>query len=83
VRVGAVLNTPVPQSDAEVGNFWMTKAERLIRSRAKNEIFLHVLRDFEMAQAMASAVTEAETQLFIRTTRLTKTGGGRVKAMNM
>lgn len=83
VRVGAVYNTSAPLTDDEVGNYWMIKAERLIRSRAKNEIFLHVLRDFEMAQAMASAVAEAETQLHIRTTRLTKTGGGRVRAMNL
>lgn len=82
VRVGAVLDIAEPATDGELNNPWMVKAERLIRSRAKNELFLHVLRDFEMAQAMALAVDEAERQLFVRTTRQTKTGGGRVKAMD-
>jgi hypothetical protein len=81
VRVGAVLSQAAPASDGELSNPWMVKAERLIRSRAKNELYLHVIRDFEMAQAMAAAVSEAETQLFVRTTRQTKTGSGRVRAM--
>lgn len=82
VRVGGVLSISEPASDSETGNFWMTKAERLIRSRAKQELALHVLKDTELAQLMGGAATEAYTQLDRRTKRITKTGGGRVKPMN-
>lgn len=83
VRVGGVLATAEPAADDEANNFWMTKAERLIRSRAKQELAIHVLKDEVLANAMGAAAREAASQLFIRTTRLTKTGGGRVKPMNM
>lgn len=81
VRVGAVIEQAAPASDGETGNPWMTIAERLIRSRAKYELFLHVLKNQEEAALMGAAVTEAYEQLNVRTTRKTKTGGGRVKAM--
>jgi len=81
VRVGAVLEQAAPATDGETGNPWMNKAERLIRSRAKYEIYTHILKDLEQAQVMASAVTEAYEQLNTRTTRKVKTGPGRVKAM--
>lgn len=82
IRVGAVIEQAEPASDAETGNPWMTKAERLIRSRAKYEIYTHVLRNMEEASVMAAAVTEALEQLNVRTTRKVKTGSGRIKAMN-
>ncbi len=82
VRVGGVLSVAAPASDSETNNFWMTKAERLIRSRAKQELALHVLKDVNLAKLMGGAATEAYEQLNIRTTRLTKTGGGRIKPMN-
>jgi hypothetical protein len=82
VRVGGVLSISEPASDSETGNFWMTTAERLIRSRAKQELALHVLRDIELAQIAGGAASEAFTQLNIRTNRITKTGGGRIKPMN-
>lgn len=83
VRVGAVIEQAAPASDAEVNNFWMTKGERLIRSRAKQELGLHVLMDMELAQLSGAAATEALEQLVIATTRKTKTGGGRIVPMNM
>lgn len=82
IRVGGVLATAAPASDSETGNFWMTTAERLIRSRAKQELALHVLYDDMLAQRMGAAATEALDQLNLRTTRITKTGGGRVRPMN-
>lgn len=81
IRVGGVLSIAEPASDSETGNFWMTTAERLIRSRAKQELALHVLRDVELAQIMGGAATEAFEQLDRRTKRITKTGGGRIKPM--
>ena len=81
VRVAAVFETSAPLTDDEVGNFWMTKAELLIRARAKYELQLHVLKNREAASDMGSAVTEAWDQLNTRTTRLVKTAGGRVRAM--
>lgn len=81
VRVAGVLSTAEPASDSETGNFWMTTAERLIRSRAKQELALHVLRDLELAQIMGGAATEAFEQLDRRTKRITKTGGGRIRPM--
>jgi hypothetical protein len=83
VRVGAVLEQAAPATDAETGNFWMTKAERLIRSRAKQELGLHVMFDTELAQVAGAAATEALEQLVLATTRKTKTGGGRIVPMNM
>lgn len=82
VRVGGVLSVSAPASDDEIGNFWMTKGERLIRSRAKQELALHVLEDDLKAQRFGAAATEALEQLEDRTTLITKTGGGRVKPMN-
>lgn len=81
VRVGAVYETAAPLTDGELNNFWMNKAERLIRSRAKYEIYTHVLFNLERAQVMASAVTEALDQLNVATTRKTKTRGGRIAPM--
>lgn len=83
VRVGAVMAVAQPVTDFETGNFWMTKAERLIRSRAKQELALHVLFDNDLAVTAGGAATEALEQLSLATTRITKTGGGRVVPMNM
>lgn len=82
VRIGGVLKITEPASDAETGNFWMTTAERLIRSRAKQELALHVLEDDLKAQRFGAAAEEALEQLQDRMTLITKTGGGRIKPMN-
>jgi hypothetical protein len=81
VRVGASVKVAAPASDAETGNPWMTHAERLIRSRAKLELALHVLKDPDLAQTMDAAVDEAFTQLKSRTNQLTQADRGRVRAM--
>jgi hypothetical protein len=81
VRVAAVVQSAEPADDAEAANPWMTSAERLIRSRAKLELALHVLKDSELATVMSQAVTEAYEQLKDRTNYLTQVGEGRIVAM--
>lgn len=81
VRIGASIKVAAPASDSEANNPWMTHAERLIRSRAKLELALHVLKDQDLATTMNAAVTEALEQLIGRTNLLTQVGNGRVEAM--
>lgn len=81
VRIAGLFKYAAPASDAETGNFWMTDAERLIRSRAKYELALHVLRDVELAQTMGAVATESLEQLKRWTNKLTQHGNGRVRAM--
>lgn len=81
VRIGAQVNVDGPADDAEADNPWMVKAERLIRSRAKLELALHVLKDTDLAATMSEAVTEAFEQLKSRTNALTQVGEGRVRPM--
>ncbi len=81
VRIGAQISVLPPADDDEPDNAWMTKAERLIRSRAKLELALHVLKDTDLAATMAEAVTEAYEQLKSRTNQLTQYGEGRVRPM--
>ena len=81
VRIAGVLKTAAPATDAEASNPWMTKAERLIRSRAKLELALHVLKDIELGAVMQQAVEEAWVQLKSRTAQITQIGDGKVKAM--
>jgi len=82
VRVAGLYVYAAPASDGEASNFWMTTAERLIRSRAKYELATHVLRDTELAQIMTANTEEAFRQLQERTNQLTQTGGSRVRAMS-
>lgn len=81
VRVGAVIKAAAPASDAEANNPWMTHAERLIRSRAKLELALHVLKDDALASTMVQGVKEALDQLHNRTSRLTQVERARVRSM--
>lgn len=81
VRIGAAYKVAAPATDGEADNPWMTHAERLIRSRAKLELALHVLKDTELAQTMTLGVTEAFDQLKARTNQLTQAAQGRVRAM--
>jgi hypothetical protein len=76
IRIGCVRKIAAPASDAEPGNAWMTKAERLIRNRAKAELYAHCtdIRDEKEAQKFITLADEALEQLVSRTVRLTKTG---------
>lgn len=81
IRIAGMFKYAEPATDGEAANFWMTDAERLIRSRAKYELAIHVLRDTELAQLMSAATTEALEQLKRWTNKLTQHGNGRVRAM--
>jgi hypothetical protein len=75
MRIAAQQTMPLPGTDDITGNPWTTKiAERLIRCRAKYELYLHVIRNMEMAEAMAAAVTEAFDALKGQTNRLVGRG---------
>ena len=50
MRIGAHLLIAAPATDTEVGNRWMTDAERLIRARAKYELALNVTKDADEIQ---------------------------------
>jgi len=81
VRIAGLYRYAAPASDAETGNFWMTDAEAVIRSRAKYELALHVLRDDGLAQTMSASTQEALSQLKRFTNKLTQGFNGRVIPM--
>lgn len=83
VRIGASVKVAAPAADDTTGNAWMVHAERLIRSRAKLELALHVEFDNDLAQTMTAAVDEAFTQLKSRTNMLTQADKGRITAMGL
>lgn len=80
IRVGALVTIAAPASDDEAGNPWMTTAERLIRCRAKFELYTHVLLDFDKAALFSpdndeGPTGEAMRQLRRRTNNQTQIGG--------
>lgn len=81
VRIACSLQQPAPATDGETNNPWMIIAERLIRSRAKFELAIHVLKDEQLAADMDKVLTEAFKQLKNRTNVLTKMGAGFVRPM--
>ena len=52
IELGLFRRVDGPATDGEANNPWMTDGERLIRSRAKYEIAVHVTRNPTMAAAM-------------------------------
>lgn len=75
IRIAAQQNVAAPTDPDAVGNPWMSgNAERLIRSRAKYELYLHVIKSTEKASQMAAAVTEALDTLKGQTNRLVGRG---------
>ena len=84
IRVGCVEKIAAPASDTEVSNPWMTHAERLIRNRAKAELYTHVddIADDGKASKFMMLAEEALEQLDMRTTRMSKTGPAYVEAFN-
>jgi len=81
VRLAGQFVVAAPASDSEADNPWMIDAERLIRSRAKLELCVHVTFDQIMAQAMGEAVRDAESDL--KGTANMMTGTSRVKAFSL
>jgi hypothetical protein len=82
MRIAAHQKVAMPPTDDTIGNAWMTdNAERLIRYRAKYELFMHIIRNTEQAQVMAGAVQEAIEVLKGETNRLV--GRGIMNPMEM
>jgi hypothetical protein len=81
IRIGGMIAKASPASDAETGNPWMTSAEKLIRCRAKYELYTHVLADQVMAAQFnpdndLGPTAKALQELRQRTNWLTNQGGG-------
>lgn len=74
VRIGAVLTQAAPAGESEANNVWMTKAERLIRATAKMELYLHIIKDVEAAQAMKAVVDDQLKRIDERTISMTQMG---------
>lgn len=76
VRMFAKVTPAAPASDGEANNPWMitTGAERLIRLRAKFELFKHVVRNSERADEQVPLIQEAFDQLKNKYLRRTRTG---------
>ena len=53
LTIGGYLAYPPPVSPTDTTNAWMNDAERLIRSRAKYEIALHVTRNTQIITMMS------------------------------
>jgi len=81
LRIAGSIKVAAPATDGEADNPWMTHAERLIRSRAKLELALHVLHDEEMAGTLTQALEEAKAQLLDQSTKIMRIGKNRVMAM--
>lgn len=83
--IGCHLFVAAPADDAEVNNPWMTDAELLIRSRAKYEVYKHVIRNDKMAMMMSPDPDEnGEAYKAFKSLKGVAnkiTGRGRVKAM--
>ena len=78
IRIGALLAVAEPASDGETGNVWMGELERLIRSRAKAELYAHVIKDQDKAQTFFDLAAEAWKQTEEKSEALMMIGSGRV-----
>lgn len=80
IRIGGLIAKSAPATDDEPGNVWMTHAEKLIRCRAKFELYQHVLADAVQAAQFSpdndmGPTAKALQELRTRTAWLTNTGG--------
>ena len=80
IRIAGMIAKAAPASDDEAGNPWMTHAERLIRCRAKYELYEHVLMDAVQAAKFSpdndlGPTAKALSELRSRTAWLTNQGG--------
>lgn len=62
-RFGCILKTTAPATDNEASNRWMLDGELLIRSRAKAELYRHVIKDYQKADQYQMAANDALTTL--------------------
>lgn len=80
IRIGGLIAKASPATDDEANNVWMTSAEKLIRCRAKYELYTHVLMDQVMAAQFnpdndMGPTAKALQELRQRTNWLTNNGG--------
>lgn len=80
IRVAALVKMPAPADDTEANNPWMVKAEKLVRSYAKWELYSNVLMDPDKALMFSpenptSPTAIAMRNLKNRTNDLTQQGG--------
>lgn len=87
VRIAGVTQAAPPPDDSTPGNVWVCDCEKLIRSRAKYELAMHVTNDVDLATAMGGqgvdddgnptggVICEALKTLRQKTKRLTQIGG--------
>lgn len=80
VRMGASVAIAAPATDDEADNPWMTTAEKLIRCRAKYELFEHVLFDEGRADRFSpdnpvGPTAKAFDELKAATNHITNMGG--------
>lgn len=60
VQIAGVIPMPAPVSDGEANNVWMTKAEELIRARAKRNLYLNWLGGTDRETIATMQSLEAE-----------------------
>jgi hypothetical protein len=58
-RFGCILKTTAPATDNEASNRWMIDGELLVRSRAKAELYRHVIKDYQKADQYQMAANDA------------------------
>lgn len=63
IVIAGVVHVAAPATDGETGNPWMNEAEELIRCRAKRNLYLHWMSDRDEAGNMATAESEALSEL--------------------
>lgn len=72
-----------PASDGEASNAWMTTAERLIRSRAKAELYAHVIKKQDQADLYFKLASEAKAELKLSITNTTTATADTLGAMKL
>lgn len=72
-----------PATDGEANNAWMTTAERLIRCRAKAELYAHVIKDSDGAGEQFKLVEEALSELKLSVSNTTSATAETLGAMKL
>lgn len=85
IRAGYVRQIAAPATDVETLNPWMTTAERLIRTRAKAELYAHVegLADPKLAEKYLAMADDYFSDLEMQTTRKTQMGPALIRAYDL
>ncbi|HXF55633.1 MAG TPA: hypothetical protein VNK52_16085 [Hyphomicrobiaceae bacterium] len=81
VRVAGIYRVAAPATGSETGNPWMIEGERLIRARAKWELYTNLLFDYEAADRLMPQIQDAVAQMDRR--RSKKQGTGIIEAFSL